>query len=84
MFSEERRLLAASTLRSHVDSILTIHTASKHLVIGDFNDEPSDRSINEILNAKEVESLTENYDLYNLSYPDYKQGEGTLVYKEID
>lgn len=84
MFSEERRLLAASTLRSHADSILTINTASKLLVIVDFNDEPSDRSINEILNAKEVESLTENYDLYNLSFPDYNQGEGTLVYKEID
>ena len=83
-FSEEKRISVASTLRKHVDSVLTINSASKLLIMGDFNDEPPDRSLSEVLNAKEVHSHSGNEGLINLSYPDFNRGEGTLVYKEID
>jgi hypothetical protein len=52
--------------------------------MGDFNDEPIDKSIVEIMNVNAGLEEIKSNQLYNLSYPDFKSGRGTLVYKEID
>ncbi|MBT6836711.1 MAG: hypothetical protein HOA61_11765, partial [Bacteroidetes bacterium] len=49
--SEKRRVYVASVLREKVDSILKHNASSNIVIMGDFNDEPMDRSIQEILNA---------------------------------
>lgn len=83
-FSESRRIHVAHALRMHVDSLRNVDVASKILIMGDFNDEPSDRSLYEILKAREFGKDNESDHLLNLSFPDFRKGAGTIVYKEID
>lgn len=49
--SENKRTTAASRLRTVVDSILTITPSSNILIMGDFNDEPHNKSIVDVLNV---------------------------------
>lgn len=90
-FTEVKRLLAANTLRAHIDDVILKKSASKIVVMGDFNDEPNDESLHDILKANLVknaaishDSLPESNELYNLSSADFQQGRGTLTFKEID
>lgn len=54
--SEEERVRAARTLRKQVDSIFTINPSSKIIIMGDFNDEPFNKSISVALKATEFNS----------------------------
>ena len=83
-FSEGKRILVAHTLRSNIDSLVTINSNVKILIMGDFNDEPGDNSLAKILKALPSPNEFRHDQLYNLSYADYRSGKGTLVYKEID
>lgn len=88
--SEWRRIKAAETLRKSVDEILTKNMSSKIIIVGDFNDEPTNISITENLKAQPficdstLESdLVEdkNTDLFNLSYQSWSKGEGSYFYR---
>ncbi len=88
--SEGRRIKAAETLRRSVDEILTKNVNSKIIIVGDFNDEPTNISITENLKAQPficdstLESdLVEdkNTDLFNLSYQSWSKGEGSYFYR---
>ncbi len=83
-FSEKKRVLVSSVLRSKIDSLQATNAFSKIMIMGDFNDEPSDQSLSVTLNAIPVNSTIDALQLYNLSFQDYRLGKGTLVYKEID
>lgn len=90
-FTREKRMLAADVLKSHVTGELLNNPSSKLIILGDFNDEPDDESLHNILGAKSAKkasvshgSQNEFLELYNLSFPDFQQGRGTLTYKEID
>jgi len=50
--SEPFRLLAAGVLRSHIDSVSAHFTQFNAIVMGDLNDEPDNRSVKEVLNAR--------------------------------
>lgn len=50
-WSEPQRLLAAKTAKSIIDSLKHQNSFADIIVMGDFNDEPHDRSVREILNA---------------------------------
>jgi hypothetical protein len=52
--------------------------------MGDFNDEPSDKSIAEVLGAQKPGSTISSHKLYNALYPEYLNGEGSLFYKDWD
>jgi hypothetical protein len=52
--------------------------------MGDFNDEPADKSLHEILGALEPVAELVPDKLYNLGYAAYRQGKGTLYYKDWD
>ena len=89
--SEPRRILAAKTLREEVESILAINSKSKIIIVGDFNDEPTNVSITEYLKAQpffcdslDHENLPENFgtDLFNLSYKAWFDGLGSYKYKD--
>ena len=83
-FSEGKRIIVSSVLKSKIDSLLSTEKRSKIMIMGDFNDEPSDQSVAETLKAIPVNSTIEAKQLYNLSFTDYRFRKGTLVYKEID
>ncbi len=87
--SEINRITAAGILKKNVDRILLKNPASFIIIMGDFNDEPTNNSILGTLRAQPVlcDSLpakfTENNpdELYNLAYKSYSEGLGTYKYK---
>ena len=61
------RALAARTLQQVVDSVLDIDTLSKILILGDFNDNPDDKSIQLLLHDGKhtLEELSPSFDFGN-------------------
>jgi predicted extracellular nuclease len=66
--SEERRIDAASILRSHVDSLNVAHPSPNIIIMGDFNDYPTNMSMHYVLQAQEPNVLIDSNALYNLFY----------------
>lgn len=50
--SEPFRMLAAGVLRTHLDSVATHCNHLNVIIMGDLNDEPENRSVTEVLNAR--------------------------------
>ena len=82
--SEPDRLTAARVLRGVVDSIYNHHRNANIILMGDFNDDPDNKSLAEVLNAVEPTEEPEKEQLYNLMFPMLKRGEGTLFYRDWD
>jgi len=82
--SASKRLAAAKVLRAKIDEIQKLDKSANILILGDFNDEPSDKSITEGLKALNPEQAISNNNLYSLLYPQFKKGEGSLFYKDWD
>ncbi len=82
--SEPDRITAARVLRGVVDSIYSHHKDPNIVLMGDFNDDPDNKSLAEVLNAVEPTEELENEQLYNLMFPMLKRGEGTLFYRDWD
>ena len=66
--SEPKRLMAAVTLRRRIDMLLGRVSDPRIIIMGDFNDEPTNRSVNGILQATDKRKNIEVGDLYNLFY----------------
>ena len=64
--SEPDRLFVASVLKAKVDSVMRIRKNACILIMGDFNDEPSNRSISQTLHAQPVSNNIVRQDLYDL------------------
>lgn len=77
------REIAARHLKSKVDSIVvSCNYLPKIIIMGDFNDTPSDNSILNVLKAKPPNELTQDCILVNLFANDKKLGfEGTLKHQ---
>lgn len=72
--SEMKRFAAAAELRKDVDNILNFENDARIVIMGDFNDEPTNRSLMQVLNATN-KRLNHSYrDLYNLMYDNHNQG----------
>jgi predicted extracellular nuclease len=82
--SEKNRIAAANVLRHQIDLILAADPLADILVMGDFNDNPTDKSISQVLSATAPESAYAKSGLYNLLSPLFKNGEGSLYYKSWD
>ncbi|GAB4297181.1 MAG: endonuclease [Ignavibacteriaceae bacterium] len=88
--SEPNRIEAAKTLRARIDSIKSETPDPNILIVGDFNDEPLNKSLLNILGAQPFicdsavsESVEDTLtDLFNLSYKTFSGGEGTYRYKD--
>jgi predicted extracellular nuclease len=75
------RLDAAKRCRSIVDSIMQTDKKAKVVVMGDFNDDPTDVSVVEGLGTvDDVKKLTDGK-MYNAMAPFFKNGVGTLAYR---
>ena len=77
--SEIRRIQAATVARAKVNAILKADPKANIVLMGDFNDHPDNKSIQDVLKAKEVTDQTA--DLLDLFADDHKVGKGTHNYK---
>ena len=81
--SEPARLEAAALNKKIADSILHQNPAAKIINMGDFNDDPTNKSIAEVFKAvgKKNMALKKN-NFYNPMYSFYKKGLGTSSYRD--
>lgn len=79
--TKSERNAAAKLLRQKVDNLFEQYHSPKIIIMGDFNDNPTDESLSKILNAKKVKNEVLNSALYNLSYDWGKAKNGTLKYQ---
>lgn len=75
--TEPKRVLAASVVKAKIDRIVESEPDAAIIVMGDMNDEPANKSMDEVLGAGEPDSSSK---LVNLMYPDDKLGDGTYFY----
>lgn len=78
---ETKRLIAAQILRDNVDSVQRINPNAKIVLMGDFNDDPTNKSIKKILQASSKNKLESPEILFNASGKTFKKGYGTLTYR---
>ncbi len=77
MKTEPKRIFVAQTLRKQIDSLFK-HTVNPNIIImGDFNDAPTDLSVMEHLKTNPPEKIFKDEELYNLLYPLSLTLEGT-------
>ncbi len=80
--SDPKRRAAAKVMRDAADSIHRANPACKVVMMGDFNDDPFDPSIAEVLNAKQKTKELKEGDLFNPFWSMLKAGYGTLAYQD--
>lgn len=78
--SEPKRLYVAGVLRSRLDSILSMNPDARIIITGDFNDEPVNSSIYDVLQARGHPGELESGQLFNLMY-DFQVRKGSGTYK---
>jgi predicted extracellular nuclease len=77
--SEDKRLAAAASARKVVNDVLAANPKGKVLLMGDFNDEPTDKSILQGLQA--TANPTTANGLLNAMAPLKAQGQGSYKYR---
>ncbi|MDR2057242.1 MAG: endonuclease [Dysgonamonadaceae bacterium] len=64
--SEPDRMYVASVVKAKADSLMSVRKKANILIMGDFNDEPSDKSLSESMKARAIPVKANKKDLYNL------------------
>lgn len=80
--SRPHRIAAAELNRHIIDSITKIDPSPRILGIGDFNDNPTDYSLKKVLQLKKEKVLLKDDELYNPMEKIFRNGEGTLAYRD--
>jgi predicted extracellular nuclease len=81
--SEIKRITAAVALRKEVDNILNFENNARIIIMGDFNDEPTNKSVLQILGAGNKRKNFNYRDLYNMMYDIHNvSNEGSVTYKD--
>lgn len=78
--SEPKRIYVATQLRQLIENKLN-HNNNGIIVMGDFNDEPNNKSIAEVIGAQQ-EPVTTEEELYNPMWQLTEQGQGSYNYKD--
>ena len=73
----------AAQIKSICDEVRRQRPDMKIMVMGDFNDDPGDKSISECLGAKLNPKKLSQGDMYNPYWQMHKDGYGTLVYNDL-
>jgi predicted extracellular nuclease len=80
--TESKRMYSAVSLRRNLDLLLSRDPRARIVIMGDFNDEPTNRSIMSILLATGKRKNISPGELYNLFFDQHNQGiEGSYNYK---
>jgi hypothetical protein len=82
MASKPSRETAAITLKTKTDSLFNVNPNLNILIMGDFNDNPEDESIQNKLAAENPAQQITAGKLYNLMQLHNDKGSGTLKYRE--
>ncbi len=77
-----KRNAAAAQCRAIADSVRKINPATKVVIMGDFNDDATDKSVTEIMGAKSNIKKLEQGDLFCPFIDMLKAGYGTLAYQD--
>ncbi len=77
--TEPKRTEVARLLKSKIDSVLSVKPEANIVVIGDMNDEPTNKSLSQVLGAKSPG--TGNSNLVNLMYPLQINKKGSYNYR---
>lgn len=80
--SRPNRNAAADLTKSLVDSLYKIDKNSKIIIVGDLNDDPINESLMKHLKARKTKKTTTEGELFNTTYPLFKDGIGTLAYRD--
>lgn len=80
--SSPLREAAAELSRSIADSINTIHSNAKIIIMGDLNDDPNDKSVKQVLNTSANINDIKDGQFYNPMEEKYKVGNGTGAYND--
>lgn len=80
--TEPKRIYAAITLRRELDRILSSESDPRFIIMGDFNDDPTNRSMTEVLHAGNKRKNAFINDSYNLFYDIHNlNNEGSINYR---
>ena len=80
--TEPFRIDAAALLRKKTDSLLSLRKNANIIIMGDFNDQPDNKSLRRTLDARSIQSSIRSDELYNLFYHSPgEQDEGTYKYQ---
>lgn len=80
--SSYKRELAASLNKKIIDSIPKSNPYAKIITMVDMNDDPLDKSVSVVIGAKSNKNKLHVKDLYNPMVALYKQGIGSLAYRD--
>ena len=80
--SQHSRDFVAAKCKHICDSVRTANPATKVVIMGDFNDDATDKSVTDVLGAKGNSKKLQPNDMYNPFYAMLKAGYGTLAYRD--
>ncbi len=78
--TEPQRMIAALTLRQYLDGLLKTDKSPSIVIMGDFNDQPQNRSLAEVLEAKAGDKSGKPGEIINLSV--HWRPAGTLKFRQ--
>ena len=78
--TETQRMFSAVALRRNMDILLTKDSKSRIVIMGDLNDEPTNQSLMNVLQASNKRKNILLSDLYNLFYDYHNLGKGGSYY----
>ena len=76
-----KREFAAGVLRSAIDEILLNNPDANIIALGDFNDEPYNRSLTDALQVQTQKPVMPDNQLYNCTIPFLEAGAGSYMYQ---
>jgi hypothetical protein len=82
MRSAPNRILAAQLNKKIIDSIQQIDANARIIGMGDFNDNPTNKSFKTVLRTQGIKDSIRKNELYNPMDYIYKRGGGTLAYRD--
>ena len=80
--SRPKRVGAAKLSKKIIDSLQTIDPYAKIIIMGDFNDNPNNASIKDVLKAEEEKEDVKLKGIYNPYETFFKNGMGTTGYRD--
>lgn len=78
-----RRMIAAKVMRQITDSLRSLGSEQKVILMGDLNDDPTSPSLVKGLGSKNKVSEVQDGDLFNVMAKLHRQGLGTLAYRDV-
>jgi len=80
--SASSRAAAALVCKHVADSLMAADENAKIVIMGDLNDDPDSPSLTKVLGTKGETKDVKKGGLYNTLYSDFKNGNGTLAYRD--